>query len=122
METAFNGIAGLEAYTNTKPDLVITDFMMPRMDGFKMVERIRQEDKFTPIIILDGVMGSLPYCERSWQLGAFPLAKPFEPVEPLQIVKLLLNWICTNRNPNVCWHSFLRCNCEWLGCNKGIGS
>ena len=41
---AENGKAGLEAYNQHRPDLIITDIMMPVMDGLEMVENIRKSD------------------------------------------------------------------------------
>ncbi len=39
---AENGEKGLRRFFEEKPDIVVADVMMPRMDGFEMVQRIRQ--------------------------------------------------------------------------------
>ncbi len=51
--TAFNGQEAIEKL-NQKPDLIILDVMMPKMDGFEACSRIRAVDEFknTPIIFL----------------------------------------------------------------------
>ena len=50
--TAGNGEEGLRKFFEQKPDVLVADVMMPRMDGFEMVRRIRQSDKVTPILFL----------------------------------------------------------------------
>lgn len=47
-----DGQAAWEFYTQTKPDVVITDIRMPRMDGMQLIERIRAADGETRIIVL----------------------------------------------------------------------
>ena len=42
VETAVNGIEGLEAIGRNKPDLVLLDVMMPQMDGYEMCRRLRE--------------------------------------------------------------------------------
>ena len=49
--TATNGQEGLEAWRRFKPEVVVTDIMMPVMDGLKMAETIRQENPSAPIIV-----------------------------------------------------------------------
>ena len=43
--TAGDGEEGLRKFFEQKPDVLVADVMMPRMDGFEMVRRIRQSDK-----------------------------------------------------------------------------
>jgi signal transduction histidine kinase len=51
---AQNGKAGLELARRERPDLIITDFMMPEMDGLTMLRELRSDDQFaeTGIIML----------------------------------------------------------------------
>src|ERR1700761_5344198 len=46
-----DGEAGLEAFKNWKPDLVITDLSMPKMTGIELCEHIRNSSQ-VPIIVL----------------------------------------------------------------------
>lgn len=49
---AADGEEGLRVFFAEKPDVLVTDVMMPRMDGFEMVRRIREQDKLTPVLFL----------------------------------------------------------------------
>ena len=48
---AKDGLEALEVYQERKPDIIITDIEMPRLDGLAMAKKIRREDKTTPIVI-----------------------------------------------------------------------
>ncbi len=48
---AKDGLEALEVYRAKKPDIIITDIEMPRLDGLTMAKKIRREDKTTPIVI-----------------------------------------------------------------------
>ena len=50
--TAENGEEGLESAKNEKPDLILLDITMPKMDGVTMAKELRKNDKKTPIIFL----------------------------------------------------------------------
>ena len=47
----YDGEEGVELFKENRPDLVITDIEMPKMNGLEMIERIRELDKEIPIII-----------------------------------------------------------------------
>jgi CheY-like chemotaxis protein len=47
-----NGQEGLEALENEKPDLILLDLMMPEMDGFEFLERIRGEENWREIPVI----------------------------------------------------------------------
>ena len=53
VEEAIDGYDGLEKAKNIKPDLILLDLMMPRLDGFGFMEKIKAgEDKDIPIVVL----------------------------------------------------------------------
>ena len=52
IHTAADGEEGLRLFFDLRPDVLVADVMMPRMDGFEMVRRIRQTDKHTPVLFL----------------------------------------------------------------------
>jgi CheY-like chemotaxis protein len=54
LESAKDGVAGLEAIEAQRPDVVLLDIMMPRLDGFGVIERLRSnpETQDLPIIVI----------------------------------------------------------------------
>jgi len=49
---AKDGLEGLEVYSTHKPDLIISDINMPKLNGLDFASRIRETDKTTPIILV----------------------------------------------------------------------
>jgi DNA-binding response OmpR family regulator len=79
---ARDGREALEKVDEFKPDLVITDIMMPYLSGLEIIGSIRQKyPKKIPIIILSG-MGQEDVVLEAFQLGADDyITKPFSPNE-----------------------------------------
>ena len=50
--TAENGALALEMFDAHNPDLVVLDVMLPKLDGFEVCKRIRNENKMVPILML----------------------------------------------------------------------
>lgn len=69
---ADNGKTGLQALHDFKPDLVITDIMMPEMDGLEILLEIRKSNQTLPIIAISGGMrdGSINFSEQAMLNGA----------------------------------------------------
>lgn len=55
--TAQNGVEGLQQAYGNKPDLILLDIIMPKMDGIRMMEELRKDrwGKNVPVIILSNV-------------------------------------------------------------------
>jgi two-component system response regulator MtrA len=51
VDTAADGVAGLEKWRKAEPDLVLLDVMLPRMDGLEVCREIRREST-TPVVML----------------------------------------------------------------------
>ncbi|HRZ86765.1 MAG TPA: hybrid sensor histidine kinase/response regulator [bacterium] len=90
--SAANGAAALEQLAAHDVDLVITDVMMPVMDGFELVRRIRSEPRtrLLPVVIVTGLAGPL---ERVKGIDAGCddfISKPFDQTEILARVSMLL--------------------------------
>ncbi|CCF85275.1 response regulator transcription factor [Nitrolancea hollandica] len=78
--TAGNGEDALSALEEERPDLVVLDLMMPGMDGFETMRRIR-EDSTIPIILLTARTGASDKIQ-GLDLGADDyVTKPFNPDE-----------------------------------------
>jgi C4-dicarboxylate-specific signal transduction histidine kinase len=94
---AENGKAGLEAFEKHKPDLVITDIMMPVMDGLEMVEKIRETDKTVKLVILSAY-GEAEYFMEAIKVGVNHfLLKPVETKKLTGLVEELSNSILLER-------------------------
>ena len=48
----FDGEEGLNQWETAKVSMILTDVMMPKMDGFTLIENVRLTDKTTPIIVM----------------------------------------------------------------------
>lgn len=55
-----DGIAALAAMEARRPDVLITDLALPRMDGFELIARVRGDGRFSqiPIVALSGYTGT----------------------------------------------------------------
>jgi len=49
---AYDGESALSLFSSSHPDIVLLDVMLPRIDGFEVCRRIRENDRITPIIML----------------------------------------------------------------------
>jgi len=90
--TAQDGSEGLARARAERPDLIILDVMMPKLDGFKMCRLLKSDRNYRhiPIIILTAKAGAADP-ELSRQAGAdCHLVKPVEPDVLLGHVKRLL--------------------------------
>jgi len=88
---ATDGNEGLQLFFEKKPDLLVADVMMPKMDGFEMVKKIRQTDKTTPILFLTA-RSSIEDLVSGFELGANDyLRKPFKMQELIIRMRALLN-------------------------------
>ncbi|MBI4202376.1 MAG: response regulator transcription factor [Chloroflexi bacterium] len=86
---ASDGKEGLVAFYGWKPDLVVLDLMMPRMDGWQVLERIREVSE-TPVIILSA-LGQKHQVVQGLHEGADDyVIKPFHTDELLARVKAAL--------------------------------
>lgn len=90
--TAMDGVEALTQVENIKPDIILLDIMLPKMDGFQVCERIKKnvETRFIPVIMITALK-ELKDKIRSLEVGADDfISKPFENVELLTRVKSLL--------------------------------
>lgn len=86
---ASNGKEGLRMFFELRPDILVADVMMPEMDGFEMVRRIRQSDRQTPVLFLTARSGINDVVE-GFELGANDyLKKPFGMQELIVRIKAL---------------------------------
>ena len=88
--TAADGETGLRRALEEKPDLILLDIMMPRMDGFTVCAELRRLANTTPILMLTA-KGQVEDRVRGLDAGADDyLVKPFSTEELLARVRALL--------------------------------
>jgi DNA-binding response OmpR family regulator len=90
VSVAATGLAGLEAARSEAPDLVILDLMLPGMNGFSVLQRLRDEGRETPLLIMTA-LGAEEEKLRGFGLGADDyIVKPCGLLEILARVRALL--------------------------------
>jgi diguanylate cyclase (GGDEF)-like protein len=72
VRTANDGEEGLAAVEASQPDLIITDVMMPKMDGYDLARRVRAnpQTRFVPIIIQTAARSEAQDARRGSEVGA----------------------------------------------------
>lgn len=92
VDVASNATEGWEKLQQKAPDLVITDIMMPQVDGYQFLKQMREDPRFKslPVVFLtargmtkDRILGYQAGCDAY-------LSKPFDPDELVAIVENLL--------------------------------
>ena len=87
---AKDGDEGLKKYHSFKPDIIITDIMMPFCDGLEMTQKIKELDENIPIIVLSA------HSDKEKLLKAIDLGinkyfiKPFEPDELISYINKIV--------------------------------
>jgi two-component system, response regulator, stage 0 sporulation protein F len=91
VRVAIDGDTGYEVYRDFKPDLVLTDVLMPNVSGIDLVRRIRQDDPSIKVIYMSGFFGVKRLKKEMDDEVAqhqYPtLSKPFKVSYLLDIVK-----------------------------------
>lgn len=90
---AVDGIEALGKLNNHTPDLIITDLLMPRMDGFKFVETLKATEhlKNIPVLIFSA-KATQENEQQGLKLGAVQyLKKPCPTEYLLEIIRTLIN-------------------------------
>jgi CheY-like chemotaxis protein len=90
---AKNGKEGLAAFAEDKPDLVITDIIMPEKEGIETIQTIRTADPLIPIIAISGGgrAANMDFLPLAVKFGATAtLTKPFGAAVLLNLVRSVL--------------------------------
>ena len=98
--TASDGSEGLEKAKKIKPDLIIVDLMMPKMNGIEMCENIRNDKKLSNVIILFLTARSEDYTQiAALDSGADDfIKKPIKPKLLISKVKSIMRRFSLNKN------------------------
>ena len=92
VSTACDGVDALAQIHAERPDLVVLDVMMPRMDGFETLRRLKADPETAdlPVLMLTAKAQDADIL-KGWQMGVDSyLVKPFNPAELLAFVKRTL--------------------------------
>ncbi len=103
---AHNGKEGLDLAREKKPDLIITDYVMPVMDGPSLCQELKKDIllQHTPIIMLTG-KGEVKDKVHGLEAGADDyLVKPFEPDELLARIRMILRRTVRSLDANPLTH------------------
>ena len=100
VDTAKDGMEGLNKALNNSYDLILLDVMMPKMNGFDVCKNIRQAKLAIPILMLTA-KGTIDDKTEGFDCGADDyLVKPFDIQEVLLRIRVLLrrNTVVENKN------------------------
>ena len=88
---AWNGRDGLEQYTRIPCEVVVTDILMPVMDGLAFIRELKRQDAGVRIIAITGGVGVLDFLDDAGIIGAQrTLRKPFYMNELVNAVREVL--------------------------------
>lgn len=92
-----DGSQALELFKKERPDLVITDYQMPVMNGLRLLSEIRNITTGTPVIMLTG-FGDIALTIKAIQIGAFDfLEKPINAPQLKSIVTSALSSVQSSK-------------------------
>jgi CheY-like chemotaxis protein len=102
LRTARDGVMCLELLAEEKPDLLILDLLMPRMDGWGVIRKVRSQPQFSdmPIMVLTTVVEDASRRRYELETGVSMdiqayIEKPAKPTQLLQQIEKHLQWKTT---------------------------
>ena len=92
VSTATTGVEALRSMMRERPDLLITDVMMPEMDGYELVASVRADPNLAevPVIMLTARTEEIDMVQGYTSGTDLYLTKPFNPTELLAFVQRIL--------------------------------
>src|SRR6185369_8636997 len=94
VESAANGVAGLEQANRSRPDLIISDILMPDMDGFELCRRVKTDEQLLgiPFVFYTATYVEPKDEKLAMALGASRfLIKPMEPEDFFRTIKAVID-------------------------------
>lgn len=102
VEFAANGEEGLEKIKTIKPTIVILDVMMPKMNGFQVLEKVKldPDTRNIPVVMLTNLAGQQDG-EKALSMGAvkYIVKSEYEPKQIVEMVKEILSGYTRNEVP-----------------------
>lgn len=94
VSSAANGLQGMKLHLSFRPELVITDVVMPIMDGVEMVRQLKERDPALKALFISGFFGTRSIrqelMDQISHFGYPMLSKPFKPSELFNLVRQAL--------------------------------
>lgn len=94
VETALDGEIGLKKIEEFQPDLILLDIVLPKMDGYEVLRRVKADSKLKkiPVILLTN-LGQRSDLEKGLSLGAdeYIIKAHFSPGAVVEKIKKILN-------------------------------
>lgn len=92
VETAANGRQALDRVHDIDPDLILLDVMMPEIDGFRVCEQLRADDRTRdiPIVFLSAKAQATDIDRGTAAGGDAYVTKPFDPQELVELIERLV--------------------------------
>ena len=90
---ALNALDGLKIAKSKQPDIILTDWTMPEMDGIELIKQLKNnaETKSIPVVLITGVMTSSENLQTSFAEGAIDfIRKPIDKLELIARVRSIL--------------------------------
>jgi two-component system cell cycle response regulator DivK len=90
VHAAADGLAGLEMVRTLRPDVLVLDFALPKLDGFSVLREIRSDPHIsgTPVLTLSASAGK-DYADRAMRTGATAvLTKPCLPDDLARAIRV----------------------------------
>lgn len=91
--TANDGMEGLEILKKERPDIILLDVIMPKMDGFSVLKEIKNRPELSeiPVVLLTN-LGQRENIEKGFELGAtsYIIKAHFTPTEIVKKIKDVL--------------------------------
>ncbi len=87
VDTSQSAVEAIEKIKRTSYDLIITDIMMPEIDGFQLIDKLEKLRTKTPVVVTTGY-STVDFAVKALQKGAIAyLPKPFTSEELISIIK-----------------------------------
>lgn len=93
VETATDGVSGLEAAAQIRPDLILCDIQMPKMDGYEVIRQLKNDQQLAHIPVIAVTAFAMEVDGRKIQQAGFDgyITKPIEPQSFVEQIKTFLN-------------------------------
>lgn len=90
VHTAADGEQALRSVADAEPDLIVSDVLMPGLDGRELLRRLRADGRWTPVILLTQVGESFERAAALDEGADDYLNKPFDPQELISRIRAVL--------------------------------